>query len=113
MPGAIRAGFDTGTGNAPGVAPVIEYQLADAFGYCPAGASWFAPGVTLPHPYHRYAGGPAYTGAPLVPVPRNGVAAVGVSGGCACGGITGCESCFGAGCFSPDSVPLMRSSNLG
>src|SRR5258707_4990871 len=67
VPGALRPGFDTGTGNAPGVAPVIEYQFADAFGYCPDGASGFAPGVTVPHPYHRYAGGPANTGAPLAP----------------------------------------------
>jgi len=33
VPGTIRAGFDTGTGNAPGVAPVSAYQFADAFGY--------------------------------------------------------------------------------
>jgi hypothetical protein len=43
----------TGTGNAPGVAPVIEYQFAEAFGYRPLGASGFAPGVTEPHPYQR------------------------------------------------------------
>jgi hypothetical protein len=30
---ATLPGLVTGTGNAPGVAPVIEYQLADAFGY--------------------------------------------------------------------------------
>lgn len=32
-PAGVRSGFITGTGNAPGVAPVTEYQFADAFGY--------------------------------------------------------------------------------
>jgi hypothetical protein len=58
-PAGVRSGFITGTGNAPGVAPVTVYQFADAFGYCPVGAYGFAPGVTEPYPYHRYAGGPA------------------------------------------------------
>src|SRR5262245_15283020 len=107
MPGATRPGFDTGTGNAPGVAPVIEYQFADALGYCPAGASGFAPGVTVPHPYQRYAGGPAYTGSPLTPVPRNGVVAVG--SGC----MIGCGCAFADGCLSLLPRPISRSSIFG
>lgn len=47
-PAGVRSGFITGTGNAPGVAPVTEYQFADAFGYWPVGAKGFAPGVTEP-----------------------------------------------------------------
>ena len=50
---------DTGTGNAPGVAPVWAYQLLDPCGCWPPGAYGFAPGVVVPHPYQRYAGGPA------------------------------------------------------
>ena len=38
----------TGTGTAPGVAAVTAYQLADALGYWPVGASGLAPGVTVP-----------------------------------------------------------------
>ena len=48
MPGGWRSGFITGTGKAPGVAPVTLYQFADAFGYAPFGAYGFAPGVTEP-----------------------------------------------------------------
>ena len=44
----MRNGATTGTGNAPGVAFVTEYQLADARGYWPLGAKAFAPGVTEP-----------------------------------------------------------------
>lgn len=113
VPGGVEVPFETGTGNAPGVAPVIEYQFADAFGYCPDGASGFAPGVTVPQPYQRYAGGPAKTDAPFAPVPRNGDDAVG--DGCAgcvllSGRVTGTE--FAAGCFVV-FVNLNRSMNFG
>ena len=89
MPCPTTRRFGSDTGNAPGVAPVIEYHWADARGYWPVGASGFAPGVTVPHPYHRYAGGPAYTGEPFGFVPRNGVFGFGASAG------------FGAGCVLP------------
>jgi hypothetical protein len=38
VPGTVRIEFVTGTGNAPGVAPVTEYQFAEAFGKFPVGA---------------------------------------------------------------------------
>ena len=56
---------------------------------------------------------PPGTIAPLVPVPRNGVAAVGTSGcwgGCC---TTGDGSGFGADGFSPLKVVLTRVSNPG
>ena len=53
MLGASAVDFDKVTGNAPGVAPVWEYQLADPCGYTPEGACGFAPGVVPPQPYQR------------------------------------------------------------
>jgi len=50
-------GNSAGTGNAPGVARDCEYQLADACGDFPLGAYGLAPGVVVPQPYQRYAGG--------------------------------------------------------
>ena len=50
---------DVLTPPAPGVAPVWAYQLLDPCGCWPPGAYGFAPGVVVPHPYQRYAGGPA------------------------------------------------------
>jgi hypothetical protein len=38
VPALTWLGCVTGTGNAPGVAPVIECQFADAGGYWPVGA---------------------------------------------------------------------------
>ena len=38
----------SGTGTAPGVAPVSRCHSADGRGYCPLGARAFVPGVTVP-----------------------------------------------------------------
>ncbi len=60
-PGIGRNGLTTGTGKAPGVAPLWAYHVAVPCGATPDGEKGLAPGVVVPHPYHRYAGGPAMT----------------------------------------------------